>query len=104
MSDIQDSTLAQIDAAVPGAIWEILPGVGAPRHPVCGRYPSVTKGVAALKGAGFHFSARPVAPAQDLGSSYDASTVLPWTFKSALGVEIGLILVARVRIPRQSGR
>ena len=94
---VADQRRLEIDATVPGTIWEILPGAGAPRHPVCGRYMSVMKGVAALRGAGFRFSAHPVVPAQHLGSSYDSRTVLPWTFRSALGVEIGLILVARVK-------
>ena len=102
MSDIQDHTLAQIDAAVPGTIWEIVPGTGTPRQPICGKYASATKGVVALRKAGFRFSVHPIVPAQHLSSSYDSRTVLPWTFRSALGVEIGLILVARVKGPRKS--
>lgn len=97
MSDIEDHTLAQIDAAVPGTIWEILPGVGAPRQPICGKYASATKGVAALRKAGFRISTQAVVPAQTLGESYDSRTVMPWTFKNVFGVEIGLVLVARVK-------
>ena len=91
------AALAEIDAAVPGAVWEVLPGAGTPRQPTCRRYPSATKAVAALETAGFRFSAKPIEPAQSLSQSHDLRTVLPWTFKNALGVNLGLILVARVK-------
>ena len=102
MSDIQDHTLAQIDAAVPGTIWEVVPGTGTPRQPICGKYASATKGVAALRKAGFRFSTETVVPAQTLGEIYDTRTMLPWTFKNALAVEIEMVLVARVKAPRKS--
>ena len=50
------ATLAQIDTAVSGAVWEFPPGVGTPRQPACRRYPSATKAVASLEDAGLRFS------------------------------------------------
>ena len=99
MTDLQDETLDQIDKAVPGAVWEVLPGTGTPRQSICGRYPSIVKAVAALKDAGYQFSAHPVVPARCLSPSHDPRTVLSWTFKNALGVDLGLILVARIKGP-----
>jgi len=102
MFDIQDHTLAQLDAAVPGTIWEIVPGTGTPRQPICGKYASVTKAAAALRKAGFRLTTQIVIPAQTLGVSYDTRTMLSWAFKNALGVEIEIVLVARVKGPRKS--
>jgi len=102
MTGLNDTALAQIDTAVPRNDLGDPSGAGTPRQPICGKYSGIMKAVTALRKAVFRFSTQTVVPAQTLGESYDTRTMLPWTFKNALAVEIEMVLVARVKAPRKS--